>query len=157
FQSGCADFIAYFLCYRQPKNMRRDFGASLLKRPNVDAARLLDCPDNYELPHRGKSINPPSCARKIGLCEPGEHTSRPNLASRDDVAHNQTLYTILEKPPRLTRFIESRPGHTLSDGPCRLSCLECWRSLAAVERVLPSSESNVGGRPPAAHPEKMNI
>ena len=98
-----------------------------------------------------------SCARKIGLCEPGEHTSGPNLASRDDVAHNQTLYTILEKPPRLTRFIESRPGHTLSDGPCRLSCLECWRSLAAVERVLPSSESNVGGRPPAAHPEKMNI
>src|SRR5215472_380020 len=40
-----------------------------------------------------------SCARKIGLCEPGEHTSGPNFASRDDVTHNQTLYTILEKPP----------------------------------------------------------
>ena len=35
--------------------MRRGFSASLLKRPNVDAARLLDCApsnslDNYELP-----------------------------------------------------------------------------------------------------------
>ena len=40
-----------------------------------------------------------SCARKIGLREPGEHTSGPNLASRDNVAHNQNLYTILETPP----------------------------------------------------------
>ena len=40
-----------------------------------------------------------SCAGKIGLREPGEHTSGPNLASRDNVAHNQTLYTILETPP----------------------------------------------------------
>ena len=44
--------------------MRRGFSASLLKRPNVDAARLLDgAPieillDNYELPLRGKLINP---------------------------------------------------------------------------------------------------
>src|SRR5262249_16093689 len=30
---------------------------------------------------------------KIGLREPGEHTSGPNLASRDNVAHNQNLYT----------------------------------------------------------------
>ena len=30
----------------------------------------------------------PSCAGKIGLREPGEHTSGPNLASRDNVAHN---------------------------------------------------------------------
>jgi hypothetical protein len=29
-----------------------------------------------------------SCAGKIGLREPGEHTSSPNLASRDNVAHN---------------------------------------------------------------------
>jgi hypothetical protein len=34
------------------------------------------------------------CAGKIGLREPGEHTSGPNLASRDKVAHNQTLYTV---------------------------------------------------------------
>jgi hypothetical protein len=36
-----------------------------------------------------------SSAGKIGLREPGEHTSGPNLASRDNVAHSQTLYTIL--------------------------------------------------------------
>src|SRR5690349_23957547 len=28
-----------------------------------------------------------SCTGKIGLREPGEHTSGPNLASRDNVAH----------------------------------------------------------------------
>ena len=56
-----------------------------------------------------------SCAGKIGLREPGEHTSVSNLASRDNVAHKPNLYTILEPPPRLTRFIERRPGHTLSD------------------------------------------
>ena len=37
-----------------------------------------------------------SRAGKIGLREPSEHTSGPNLASRDNVAHNPTLYTILE-------------------------------------------------------------
>src|SRR5262249_60204479 len=40
-----------------------------------------------------------SCAGKIGLREPGEHTSGSNLASRDNVAHNQNLYTSLETPP----------------------------------------------------------
>jgi hypothetical protein len=39
------------------------------------------------------------CAGKIDLREPGEHTSGPNLTSRDNVAHNQNLYTILETPP----------------------------------------------------------
>jgi hypothetical protein len=39
-----------------------------------------------------------SCAGKIGLRQPGEHTSGPNLASRDNVAHNQNLYTILQTP-----------------------------------------------------------
>src|SRR5262249_12617725 len=29
-----------------------------------------------------------SCAGKIGLRDPGEHTSGPNLASRDNVAHH---------------------------------------------------------------------
>src|SRR5215468_5328120 len=63
------------------------------------------------IPNRARVTS--SCAGKIGLREPGEHTSGPNLASRDNVAHNQNLYTILETPPRLTRLIESRPGHTL--------------------------------------------
>src|SRR5262249_51545350 len=40
-----------------------------------------------------------SCAGKIGLREPSEHTRGPNLASRDNVAHKQNLYTILETPP----------------------------------------------------------
>jgi hypothetical protein len=31
-----------------------------------------------------------SCSGKFGLREPGEHTSGPNLASRDNVAHNPT-------------------------------------------------------------------
>src|SRR5947209_15052909 len=39
------------------------------------------------------------CASKFGLREPGEHTSGPNLVSRDNVAHNHNLYTILETPP----------------------------------------------------------
>jgi hypothetical protein len=43
-----------------------------------------------------------SCAGEIGLREPGEHTSGPNLASRYNVAHNPTLYTILETPPPAT-------------------------------------------------------
>src|SRR5262249_43056969 len=57
-----------------------------------------------------------SCTGKARLRETREHTTSPNLASRDNVAHSQTLYTILETPPPLTRFVESRPGHTLSDG-----------------------------------------
>src|SRR5262245_42295818 len=40
-----------------------------------------------------------SCAGKIGLRKPGEHTSGPNLASRDNVAHSQNLYTILWSGP----------------------------------------------------------
>ena len=51
------------------------------------------------LPITNRSRVTSSCARKIGLREPGEHTSGPNLASRNNVAHNQNLYTILETPP----------------------------------------------------------
>jgi hypothetical protein len=63
-------------------------------------------------------------AGKIGLREPGEHTSGPNLASRDNVAHYQTLiYDIYDSGNAATgpsRFVESRPGHTLS---CLVSCV----------------------------------
>ena len=40
--------------------MPRGFSASLLKRPNLDAGRPAhrNSPDNYELPLRGKLINP---------------------------------------------------------------------------------------------------
>jgi hypothetical protein len=59
-----------------------------------------------------------SCARKLGLREPGEHTSGPNLASRDNVAHNHNLHTYIRLWKRRhgsSRFVENRPGHTLSD------------------------------------------
>src|SRR2546423_3783170 len=51
-----------------------------------------------------------SCAGEIGLREPGEYTSGSNLASRDNIAHNQTLYTILERRHRSSRFVESSSG-----------------------------------------------
>ena len=87
-----------------------------------------------------------SCAGKIGLREPGEHTSGPNLASRDNVAHNPNLYTILETSPP-THPASSKAGLDIRYQmvTCWLACLECWRSLAAVERVLPSSEKQCGG------------
>jgi hypothetical protein len=37
-----------------------------------------------------------SCAGELGLREAGERTSGPNLASRDNVAHHQNLYPILD-------------------------------------------------------------
>src|SRR5262249_10353327 len=52
-----------------------------------------------------------SRAGKIGLREPGEHTSGPNLASRDNVTHNPTLYTILETPPS----VSSKKGPDIRD------------------------------------------
>src|SRR5262249_41541058 len=47
-----------------------------------------------------------SCTGKARLRETREHTTGPNLASRDNVAHSQTLYTILETPPPLKRLHE---------------------------------------------------
>jgi hypothetical protein len=88
----------------------------------------------FVLPISNRTRVTSGCAGKIGLREPGEHTSGPDLASRDNVAHNQNLYTILETPPRLTRFIESRPGDMLSDGPCWLACLECYGPSIALDR-----------------------
>jgi len=69
-----------------------------------------------------------SCAGKIGLREPGEHTSGPNLASRDNVAHNQYLYTI--------------PGH---DYPlCCCSAATSARRAAAAPTQSPWSWSSPG-------------
>ena len=45
-----------------------------------------------------------SCAGEVRLGEPGEHTSCPNLASRDNVAHNPTLYTKSSRYVRLAPF-----------------------------------------------------
>jgi hypothetical protein len=43
-----------------------------------------------------------SCTGKLGLRDSGEHTSSPNLASRNNVAHNQPVYTIPETLPTVT-------------------------------------------------------
>jgi hypothetical protein len=103
-----------------------------------------------------------SCAGKIGLREPGEHTSGPNLASRDNVAHNQNLYTILETPP---------PVIPLCRKQARTYAIR-WSMLVGVPRMLaqscrrrtstsPAVKSNAGGNrvrgPPAAHPEKISL
>jgi hypothetical protein len=88
-----------------------------------------------------------SCAGKIGLREPGEHTSSPNLASRNNVAHSQTLYTILETPPPVIPFCRKQARRYAIRWSHAGACLECWRSLAAVERVLPSSEKQCGLHP----------
>src|SRR5262249_251945 len=188
---------------------------------NVDAGHVLDCPDNYDLPLRGKLINPrpiifegielrgrqnfrqiayqrqivntstrasdswcrgrkrnyamsikrlfdaverrgdigwrvaalvlpisnrprvtSSCAGKIGLREPGEHTSGPNLASRDNVGHNQNLYTIVETPPPASRFVESRPGHV--DVHPRSPMLKLWMNKAVI-----ATSHQEGGSPPS--------
>jgi hypothetical protein len=42
------------------------------------------------------------------LREPGEHTSGPNLASRDNVTHEQNLYTILEGPRTISEFEQNK-------------------------------------------------
>ena len=52
-----------------------------------------------------------SCAGKIGLGEPSEHASGPNLASRDNVAHNPIYIRFWKCGRRSSRFVESRPGH----------------------------------------------
>src|SRR5215469_1897252 len=71
------------------------------------------------------------CARKIGLREPGEHTSGPNLASRDNVAHNQNLYTILETPLPVIPRCRKQARTYAYQGRMLVGRLECWRSLAA--------------------------
>src|SRR5215468_11068510 len=70
-----------------------------------------------------------SCAGKIGLRQPGEHTGGPNLASRDNVAHNRTLYTILETPP---------PVIPLWRKQARTYAIR-WSMLVGVARMLAQS------------------
>src|SRR5262249_23947235 len=64
------------------------------------------------LPIRMRSRVPASGAGKSGWREPGEHPGGPNLASRDDVPHNPTLYTILETPPPATVFHPIRASYS---------------------------------------------
>ena len=91
-----------------------------------------------------------SCAGKIGLREPGEHTGGPNLASRDNVAHNPPLYIRFWKrrhrslqrqsiallslpgcpcpagplvPLAASNKISALPASSLRANTCRVSCI----------------------------------
>jgi hypothetical protein len=47
------------------------------------------------------------CAGKLGLREPSEHTSGANLPSRDNIAHNRTVYdsiAAMKRSPYRSRF-----------------------------------------------------
>src|SRR5215468_4408976 len=57
-----------------------------------------------------------SCTGKARLRETREHTTGPNLASRDNVVHNPTLYTILETPPPLTPLCRKQARTYAIDG-----------------------------------------
>src|SRR5262249_14903691 len=72
-----------------------------------------------------------TCTGKARLRETREHTTGPNLASRDDVAHNPTLYTILETPPPVHPALsKAGPDICYQAVTCFFGvCLECWRSL----------------------------
>jgi hypothetical protein len=84
------------------------------------------------------------CAGKIGLREPGEHTSGPNLASRDNVAHNQNLYTILETPPPVIPLCRKK-ARTYAIRWSHAGA--CWRSVPPSNEYFPAVKSNVSGEP----------
>jgi hypothetical protein len=67
----------------------------------------------FVLPMSNRPRVTASCTGKLGLREPGEHTSGPNLVSRDNIAHSRDLYTrFWKRRHRSLRFVESKPGHT---------------------------------------------
>jgi hypothetical protein len=92
------------------------------------------------LPISNRSRVTSCCARKFGLREPGEHASGPNLASRDNVAHNQTLYTILETPPSVIQLCRKQ---------ARTYAIR-WSNLIGVPRILAQScrLAKIGPHPP---------
>ena len=79
-----------------------------------------------------------SCAGKIGLREPGEHTGGPNLASRDNVAHNPPLYIRFWKRRHRSLQRQSIALLSLPGCPCPAGPLV---PLAASNKisVLPAS------------------
>jgi len=89
-----------------------------------------------------------SCARKIGLREPGEHTSGPNLASRDNVAHNRNLYTILETPPPVIPLCRKQARtYAIRWSHAGWRAQNVGAVLPPSNEYFPSSEKQCGGRP----------
>ena len=80
------------------------------------------------------------CAGKIGLRESGEHTSGPNLASRDNVAHNQNSYTILETPPPATLLRAGEKGDELAV----VSCLKSLPTPCSRSPALSAPHGGIG-------------
>jgi hypothetical protein len=78
-----------------------------------------------------------SCAGKIGLRKPGEHTSGPNLVSRDSVAHNQTLYDS-------RNAATGHPALSKKGPDIRYQMVACWGDVGAV---LVKSNVRVRGPP----------
>src|SRR5262245_16840980 len=62
------------------------------------------------IPNRARLAS--NCAGKIGLRESGEHTRGPNLASRDNVAHEQNLYTIPKTQPPVISLCRKQARRT---------------------------------------------
>jgi hypothetical protein len=86
-----------------------------------------------------------SCAGKIGLRKPGEHTSGPNLASRDNVAHNQTLYDS-------RNAATGHPALSKKGPDIRYQMVACWGDVGAVSppsnEYFPAVKNNVRVRGP---------
>src|SRR5262249_21724107 len=72
-----------------------------------------------------------SCAGKIGLCEPGEHTSGPNLRPETMLLLTQLYIRFWKCRHRLSRFGESSPGHSYQMVSMLVAYPECWRARAA--------------------------
>jgi hypothetical protein len=102
-----------------------------------------------------------SCAGKIGLRESGEHPSGPNLASRDNVAHNPILYTILETPPLVIPpcrkqaptyaiMLKRRvgPRHSLTCGECAVVPGSCGMAADVTLGVKGSQSFATRSQPP---------
>jgi len=78
-----------------------------------------------------------SCAGEVRLREPGEHTSGPNLASRDNVAHNQNLYIRFWKRRHRSSRFGRKAGQNLRYYVCVMRYgAECG-SEAELRYLLP--------------------
>src|SRR5262249_9004572 len=100
------------------------------------------------------------CAGKIRLREPGEHTSGPNLPSRDNVAHNPTLYIRFWKHRhQSSRFVCST---RCPSGALRVLCANkstgCWQLNNKASRAqIQLSQYRFWSRRQTAYLRKMPL